>query len=82
MAHTKAQGSVKGNRDSVAKRLGVKLYGGQTAEVGSILVRQKGSNFRAGKNVRMSKDFTLSAGAAGVVLFKSLRGKKVVDVVV
>lgn len=81
MAHTKAQGSVKGNRDSVAKRLGVKLYGGEKTEVGSIIVRQKGSKFRAGKNVLTAKDFTLYSNAVGKVHFKTLRGKKVVEVV-
>lgn len=81
MAHTKAQGSVKGNRDSVAKRLGVKLYGGQKVKVGGIIVRQKGSTFKAGKNVMTGKDYTLFAAAEGVVLFKTLRGKKVVEIV-
>ena len=59
MAHTKAQGAVKGNRDSIAKRLGVKIYGGQKAKKGSILVRQKGTKFHPGKNVSMGRDFTL-----------------------
>ncbi len=80
MAHTKAQGSVKGNRDSVAKRLGVKVYGGQKAQAGSIIVRQKGSTFRAGDNVGTGKDFTLFSLIAGVVHFKTKQGKKVVDV--
>ena len=65
MAHTKAQGAVKGNRDSRAKRLGVKIYGGQEALAGSIFVRQKGTNFHAGKGVSMGKDFTLFALSAG-----------------
>ena len=81
MAHTKAQGSVKGNRDSVAKRLGVKLYGGQTAKPGSILVRQKGTKFFPGLNVSMGKDFTLFAIQSGIVNFKTLRGKKIIDVI-
>lgn len=81
MAHTKAQGSVKGNRDSIAKRLGVKLYGGQMAKAGSIIVRQKGSKFFPGVNVLMGKDFTLFAKEAGKVLFKTLRGKKFVEIV-
>jgi large subunit ribosomal protein L27 len=80
MAHTKAQGAVKGNRDSRAKRLGVKIYGGQEAMAGSILVRQKGTNFRAGNNVSMGKDFTLFALQAGKVFFKKLNGKRIIDI--
>ena len=80
MAHTKAQGSVKGNRDSVAKRLGVKLYGGQKAQAGSIIVRQRGSNFFAGNGVSTGKDFTLYALIDGIVKFKMNRGKKVVEI--
>lgn len=80
MAHTKAQGSVKGNRDSVAKRLGIKLYGGQKAIVGNIIIRQKGSKFFAGKGVSTGKDFTLFATETGIVKFKQLNGKKFVEV--
>ena len=80
MAHTKAQGSVKGNRDSIAKRLGIKLYGGQKAMPGSILVRQKGSKFSAGTGVETGRDFTLFAVSAGVVNFKTLRGKKIIEI--
>lgn len=80
MAHTKAQGAVKGNRDSVAKRLGVKLYGGQKAKAGSIIVRQKGTKFHAGKNVSMGKDFTLFSLVEGIVKFKNLNSKKIIDV--
>ena len=80
MAHTKAQGAVKGNRDSRAKRLGVKLYGGQKAEAGNILVRQKGTKFHPGKNVSMGKDFTIFSLISGVVNFKKLKGKKIIEV--
>lgn len=80
MAHTKAQGSVKGNRDSVAKRLGVKLYGGQKAFPGSILIRQKGNKFFAGTGAEIGKDYTLFAVQEGIVTFKTQRGKKVVEV--
>jgi len=80
MAHTKAQGSVKGNRDSVAKRLGVKLYGGQKAIPGNIIIRQRGSEFFAGKGVSTGKDFTLFAITEGIVKFKQLNGKKFVEV--
>lgn len=81
MAHTKAQGSVKGNRDSVAKRLGVKLYGGQKAKAGNIIVRQKGTKFFPGDGVMMGKDYTLMAIRDGVVGFKTRLGKKVVEVI-
>ena len=81
MAHTKAQGSVKGNRDSRPKRRGVKLYGGEAATVGNIIVRQKGSKFNAGAGVAMGKDFTLFAMKEGKVNFKILRGKKYVEVI-
>jgi large subunit ribosomal protein L27 len=80
MAHTKAQGSVKGNRDSAAQRLGVKLYGGQKAIAGNIIVRQRGSNFIAGPGVSTGKDFTLFALVDGIVNFKMNKGKKVVEV--
>jgi len=81
MAHTKAGGSTNNNRDSVAKRLGVKLYGGQKTKPGSIIVRQKGTKFHGGKNVRLGKDYTIYAISAGTVLFKAAKGKTVVDVI-
>lgn len=81
MAHTKAQGSVKGNRDSRAKKLGIKLYGGQKAISGNILVRQKGTKFFPGEGVEMGKDYTLFAVTEGTVTFKTLKGKKFVEVI-
>ncbi|HKC14638.1 MAG TPA: 50S ribosomal protein L27 [Patescibacteria group bacterium] len=81
MAHTKAQGSVKGNRDSISKRLGIKLYAGQKAIAGNIIARQRGTKVHPGKNVGMGKDFTLFSMIAGIVKYKNLKGKKVVDVV-
>ena len=81
MAHTKAQGSVKGNRDSRAKRLGVKVYGGQKVKSGGIIVRQKGTKFSAGNNVSMGKDYTLFSVVEGVVKFKSLLGKRFIEVI-
>ncbi|MEK7060910.1 MAG: 50S ribosomal protein L27 [Patescibacteria group bacterium] len=81
MAHTKAQGSVKGNRDSISKRLGIKLYAGQKASTGNIIARQRGSKVFPGKNVSMGKDFTLFAMGEGIVKFRTLRGKKIVEVV-
>ena len=64
MAHTKAQGSVKGNRDSIAKRLGVKVFGGGKVISGNIIVRQRGTKFFPGDNVKMGKDNTLFAVAS------------------
>lgn len=81
MAHTKAQGSVKGNRDSRPKFRGVKLYGGQKALPGNILIRQVGTKFFAGNGVLMGKDFTLFATAEGTVQFKTKKGKKFIEVV-
>lgn len=81
MAHTKAQGAVKGNRDSVAKRLGVKLYGGEMAIPGNIIIRQKGTRFHAGNGVKTGKDYTLFAVTSGKVNFKLQRGRKLVEVI-
>ncbi|MDO8660130.1 MAG: 50S ribosomal protein L27 [Candidatus Parcubacteria bacterium] len=80
MAHTKAQGSVKGNRDSRAKRLGVKLYDGEKVSKGNIILRQKGSKMFAGTGVSTGNDFTLFAVEDGFVSFKNSRGKKIVSV--
>jgi large subunit ribosomal protein L27 len=81
MAHTKAQGAVKGNRDSRAKRLGVKIYGGQRVEAGHIIVRQRGTKIKSGKNTSMGKDNTVFSLMPGVVKFRNLLGKKFVDVI-
>ena len=81
MAHTKAQGSVRGNRDSIAKRLGVKLYDGQKAKPGNIIIRQKGTKFFPGNGVEMGRDFTLFAVDNGIVSFKKSKGKKIVEIV-
>jgi large subunit ribosomal protein L27 len=69
MAHKKAGGSVKNNRDSVSKRLGVKMFGSQSVMPGNILVRQRGTKFHAGKNVKRTADDTLIALTSGVVKF-------------
>jgi len=69
MAHKKAGGSTNNGRDSKAKRLGVKRFGGQSVSAGSILVRQKGTKFRPGENVAMGSDFTIFATKDGVVSF-------------
>jgi large subunit ribosomal protein L27 len=69
MAHKKGQGSVRNGRDSVSKRLGVKEFGGQVVSAGSIIVRQRGSKFIAGKNVGTGRDWTLFALTDGTVKF-------------
>ena len=69
MSHTKAGGSTKNGRDSNSKRLGVKLYGGQTAKAGEIIVRQRGFKWHPGLNVAVSGDDTLYAKVTGVVNF-------------
>jgi len=81
MAHTKAGGATKGNRDSKAKRLGVKLYGGQKAIAGNIIMRQKGTKAFPGNGVGMGNDFTLFALTDGVVNFITRKGKKVVEII-
>lgn len=69
MAHKKGQGTSTNGRDSRPKNLGVKLYGGQTAVAGNIIVRQRGSRYRAGAGVGVGRDFTLFALVDGVVNF-------------
>jgi large subunit ribosomal protein L27 len=69
MAHKKGQGSVRNGRESHSKRLGVKIYGGQSVPAGGIIVRQRGTHFHPGRNVGRGSDDTLFALAAGVVLF-------------
>jgi large subunit ribosomal protein L27 len=73
MAHTKAGGSTNNNRDSQPKYLGVKLYGGQLARAGAIIVRQRGTKFMPGLGVRRGKDDTLYAICEGVVKFSDKR---------
>jgi len=76
MAHKKAGGSTALGRDSQSQRLGVKLYDGEYAKAGSIIIRQRGTKYRAGKNVKTGKDDTLFALAAGLVKFTSKKIKK------
>ncbi len=75
MAHKKGAGSTKNGRDSNAKRLGVKRFGGQTVRAGNILVRQRGMKFKARSNVGCGKDFTLFALNDGIVKFDYKDGK-------
>ena len=74
MAHKKAGGSSRNGRDSESKRLGLKVYGGELVNAGSIIVRQRGTTFHPGMNVGMGKDHTLFATAEGKVLF-AIKGK-------
>ena len=69
MAHKKADGSSRNGRDSQAKRLGTKVYGGELIPAGSIIIRQRGTRFHAGENVGMGKDHTLFAKVDGYVKF-------------
>jgi large subunit ribosomal protein L27 len=69
MAHKKGQGSVRNGRDSASKRLGVKAFGGEFVTAGSIIIRQRGSKFVAGKNVGIGSDWTLFALKDGKILF-------------
>lgn len=70
MAHKKGLGSTKNGRDSQSKRLGVKRFGGQVVRAGNIIVRQRGTKFKPGKNVGLGRDFTLFALVDGVVEFQ------------
>ncbi|CAN5134844.1 50S ribosomal protein L27 [soil metagenome] len=81
MAHTKAQRAVKGNRDSISKRRGVKLYGGQVAHPGNIIIRQKGTVVHPGNGVMLARDFTLMALIEGTVEFYKREGRQFVKVV-
>jgi len=78
MAHKKGEGSVKNGRDSQSKRLGVKIFGGQAAIAGNIIVRQRGTVYHPGKNVGQGKDFTLFALTDGVVEFKKSKNDKTI----
>jgi len=69
MAHKKAGASTSLGRDSISKRLGVKLFAGQNAKAGSIIIRQRGTKYKPGKNVKTGKDDTLYATKAGIVSF-------------
>jgi len=90
MAHKKAGGSTSLGRDSVSKRLGVKIFGAQAVKKGQIIVRQKGTKYHAGKNVKAGGDYTLYSLADGVVKFQNkkqagfhgnLRKTRIVNVV-
>lgn len=80
MAHKKGAGSTRNGRDSNAKRLGVKKFGGEFVIPGNILVRQRGTRIHPGENVRRGGDDSLYAIAEGLVVFSSSRGNKLINV--
>jgi large subunit ribosomal protein L27 len=81
MAHKKSGGSAKNGRDSISKRLGVKAYGNQLINAGSIIVRQRGTRIAPGKHVGRGKDDTLFALTKGIVRFYDSKGKKFVEII-
>jgi len=80
MAHTKAQRAVKGNRDSRAKRLGIKKYGGELVNPGNIIIRQQGTRYWPGDGTLLSNNFSIMAIKKGSVVFFKKNGKTVVKV--
>jgi large subunit ribosomal protein L27 len=78
MAHKKGEGSVKNGRDSQSKRLGVKIFGGQAAASGNIIIRQRGTTYHPGQNVGIGRDFTIFAVADGVVEFRKGRENRTI----
>lgn len=76
MAHKKGVGSTDNGRDSKSKRLGVKLFGGQTAKAGNIIIRQRGTKYHPGENVYMGKDFSIHAQVDGTVSFRKRRNNR------
>lgn len=77
----KASGKVNQKPPRVGKRLGIKLYAGEEAIPGNIIIRQRGSTFHPGTGVTMGKDFTIQALNKGTVNFKTLKGRKIVEVI-
>ncbi|MEJ7627022.1 MAG: 50S ribosomal protein L27 [Ferruginibacter sp.] len=76
MAHKKGEGSVKNGRDSQSKRLGVKIFGGQPAIAGNIIIRQRGTVYHPGNNVGLGRDFTIFALTDGVVEFRKTKADR------
>lgn len=81
MAHKKGGGATVKNRDSAGKRLGVKIYAGQKANPGNIVIRQRGTKFFPGLGAMLGKDHTIFAIVTGVVKFRQKLGKKFVDII-
>ena len=80
MSHKKGGGSSNNGRDSNSKRLGVKKYGGQEVIIGNIIVRQRGTHFKPGNNVRLGGDYTIYSLIDGRVKFETKHGRKLVSV--
>lgn len=80
MAHKKGAASSRNGRESQSKRLGVKMYGGQAAKAGMIIIRQRGTKVHPGLNVKKGTDDTLFATAEGTIKFHNMRGRRVVSV--
>jgi large subunit ribosomal protein L27 len=80
MAHKKGGGSTRNGRDSNAKRLGIKRYGGEYVGPGMIIVRQKGTKYRPGNNVGVGRDYTIYSMIDGQVTFENRYGRKVISV--
>ena len=80
MAHKKGGGATKKNRDSAGKRLGVKIFGGQKAKPGNIIIRQRGTAFYSGVGTMLGKDHTIFAVKDGIVKFRTNQGKRIVFV--
>ncbi|NPA34712.1 MAG: 50S ribosomal protein L27 [Chlorobi bacterium] len=81
MAHKKGLGSSRNGRDSISKRLGVKLYGGQLAKTGNVIVRQRGTKYWPGDGVGRGSDDTLFALRDGIVRFRKRKGRTYVEVI-
>lgn len=81
MAHTKAQKATKGNRDSRPKMLGVKAYGGEAVKSGYVIIRQRGTNVKAGQGTLLGRDDTITALCDGKVRFYQKQGKQFVSVI-
>lgn len=81
MAHKKGGGATSKNRDSAGKRLGVKVFGGQVAKAGSIIIRQRGTKFYPGNGSMLGRDHTIFAIKAGLVKFRQKLGRKFVDII-
>jgi large subunit ribosomal protein L27 len=79
MAHKKGQGSVKNGRDSVSKRLGVKKFGSEVVVAGNIIIRQRGTKYRPGRNVGLGRDYTIFALIDGTVRFDGRHRRVNVD---
>ncbi|MGX7576663.1 50S ribosomal protein L27 [Candidatus Vidania fulgoroideorum] len=80
MAKKKAAGSLKNGRDSISKRLGIKIFGGQRVTIGGIIIRQRGSSFFPGFNTNFGKDNTIFSKINGIVFFKKMKKKTIVSV--